>query len=415
MRILLVTPMVPDPHGLGAIPVLLHAELQALRARHDVVLVTAVGDERGEAEAAAALVSDGVEARFADRRQPTGERRRWRRRADLAGRWAKGSLPWRTVWFAAPAVQRVLDELTATRAFDVVAVEDSAMAMFRLPPGLPSVLTEHEVRRPRPLSAPPRDPRRLPRWAFSELDWHRWAGFQRAAWSRFHRIQVFGERDRRAIAELHPELAPRLRVNPFANVLPPEPAAPGAEEDASVLFIGNFTHAPNRDGARWLAREIMPTVWASHPEARLRIVGSFAPREVLELAGARVEVLPDVARVEPFLERATVFVAPLRIGGGMRMKVLGAMGSGKAVVTTARGAEGLSAPGGPAPVELGETAEEIAARIADLLAAPARRHALGAAARRFVVEHHSPEAWARRLEAVYEEARRDARVGETGP
>lgn len=413
MRILLLTVMVPDPHGHGAIPVLLDAELDALCARHDVVLVTAIGDDPGEAEAAERLLAGGVAARFADRRQPAELGRRWRRRVELASDWAGGGRPWRTVWFAVPSLQRILDELTSAHRFDVIAVEDSAMARYRLPAGIPRVLTEHEVRRPRPLASPPRDLRRLPGWALGELDWRRSAHFQSDAWSRFDLVQVFGERDRRAIAELRPDLAPRVRVNPFAQAVPADPADPAREDPAGLLFLGNFTHAPNRDAAFWLVREIMPAVWMRFPEARLRLVGSFPPPEVRGLAGPRIEVHADVARIDPYFDQAAVFVAPLRIGGGMRMKVLAAMGWGKAVVTTARGTEGLSLPGEPAPVETGESTDELAERIAGLLAAPKRRRELGGAARRFVIAHHSPQAWARRLEAVYREAC-GAAAGERG-
>jgi glycosyltransferase involved in cell wall biosynthesis len=89
----------------------------------------------------------------------------------------------------------------------------------------------------------------------------------------------------------------------------------------------------------------------------------------------------------------------------MRMKVLEAMARGKAVITTALGAEGITGFGEEAPLVLAEETESIAAAAASLLTYRARRLELGLRARAFAERHHSPAAWARRLEAVYEEAR----------
>jgi polysaccharide biosynthesis protein PslH len=410
MKILLVVPMVPRRDGPGAIPVLLHAQLMGLRARHDVTAVTAVGDEPGEVEAVEELRREGIDLRVADRRRPPAGRHRRQRRRRLAGSWMRGSWPWRTVWFAAPGIQLEIDRALASRRFDLVAAEDSAMSVFSLPPGLPRVLTEHEVRRPRRVAwTPPPRPGEALRWAFGELDWQRWPAFQRGAWERFDLVQAFSRRDAAAIAELAPGVADRVRVNPF-GLEPPDAADPAREQAGAVLFVGNFTHPPNRDAARWLAEEIMPAVRAKVENARLQLVGSAPPREVRALAGPHVTVVADAPAVDPYVEAAAVVLAPVRTGGGMRMKVLHALAGGKAVVTTPRGAEGYLGDGHPAPFAVAEDAGAIASATAELLADGERRRALGRRARRFAIDNHSPAAWAERLEAVYEEAR-EMRLG----
>ena len=406
MRILILAPMVPRADGAGAIPILLHAQLTGLTERHEVTLVTAAGDEPGEVEAASALAASELDVRVADRQRPPPGLDRWRRRFRLGSTWARGQLPWRTIWFADPGVQALIDGLASTRRFDVVAVEDSAMSVFDLPPDVPAVLTEHEVRRPRPTDWRPGAPREWPRWALGELDWRRWERFQRRAWQRFARVQVFSARDAAAIAELAPEVAGRVRVNPFGLAIPPPPD-PAAEVPGRVLFSGNFTHAPNRDAAVWLARRIMPALRRRCPQGRLRIVGAAPSPEVLGLAAADVEVIADVPRIEPHLASASVVVAPVRTGGGMRMKVLQALASGKPVVTTPRGREGLDSLDPDPPLVVADEAEAIAAAAADLLEDNRGRHELGRRARAFAERHHSPAAWAARLEAVYEEARRE--------
>jgi len=410
MRILLVVPVPPQAEGGGAIPVLLDAELRGLRQLHEVTLVTALGDEPGEAEAVARLREAG-DVRVADRRRPPPGGRRRRRQLRMAAAWARGRWPWRTVWYADPGIQRILDRLGGEREFDLVAVEDSAMSVFRFPVGVPSVFTHHEVLRPRPIDLRPGSPRRWPAWAFGELDWCRWRGFQRRAWESFDLVQVFSRRDAEAIAELAPAAAARVRVDPFGLVLSPA-SDPAREETGTILFVGAFHHPPNRDAAIWLAREILPAVLARVPGARLRIVGSAPPPEVLALGGERVEVVADVPSVRPHTEAAAVVMAPVRTGGGMRMKVLQAMAAGKAVVTTPRGTEGYTDFDEEPPLAVGESTAEIAAATAALLVDDAGRRRLGERARAFAERHHSPEAWARRQTAVFEEAiARRRRVG----
>jgi glycosyltransferase involved in cell wall biosynthesis len=400
MRILLVTPMPPRSEAPGAIPLVLHAALSGLRSRHDVTLVTVAGDEPGEFEAALELAQSDSDVHVVDRRQPTGIAR-WRRRRRLAAAWARGRYPWRTVWFADPSVQRTIDQLVASRRFDVAAIHDDSLGVFSFPATLPTVLTEHEVVdwRPAPRSVSPLRPVTL----LAELDRRRWRRYQPAIWRRFDRVEVFSARDAGRVAEIAPDLGGRVRVNPFGIELPAAPDTAREEQDL-MLFVGNYTHPPNVDAARWLARDIMPLVLTSRPSARLVLVGTAAPPEVRTLAQRSVAVVGEVPEMRPWLERATVVVAPVRHGGGMRMKVLQALASGKAVVATPRGAEGLLlSDEEEAPLLLAERAGDFAGALTGLLVDRPFRLGLGARARAFVAAHHSAAAYGARLEAVYEE------------
>jgi glycosyltransferase involved in cell wall biosynthesis len=404
MRILIVAPVPPDPDGAGAIPIVLHAEAVGLAAGNDVTLVTAVGAEPGEAEAVGALETEGFDVRFADRRPPSGSPRRWARRLRMVASWLRGR-PWRSVWFADPGVQAIIDGL-APAGFEVALVEDSAMAGYRLPEGATSILTEHEVLRPRPLDRRPGPPSRWASWAFRELDWRRRTRHQEEAWGRFQRVITFTRRDAEQIAERVPRAASRVRVSPFGVEMPAPAGRPGAVP-GPVLFVGNFTHQPNRDAARWLATEIAPAVRASRPEAAFRLLGSSPPPSVVALAGPGVDVIADPRSVESEVAEAAVVVAPVRTGGGMRMKVLQALAAGRAVVTTSRGTEGFDCFAESPPLVVADDAASFADAIAALLADDERRAELGAAAREFAERHYSPSAWAARLESIFAEARHD--------
>jgi glycosyltransferase involved in cell wall biosynthesis len=389
--------MLPRAEAPGAIPLVLHAQLAGLQQQgHEVTIASAAAGEAGEDDALAELRASGVDVHVGRR---TFEREgRWRRRYGLAARWVRGGEPWRSVWFAPAELQVAVDSLVATRSFDVVDLQDNSMGGLRLPTQLARVLSEHEVRRPRRPAPPPAHPVRWPAWAQHEADWRRWPDYQRRVWSAADVVQVFTDRDAEGVAQLAPDLAARIRVNPF-GVAPLD--LPHAEPEASTLaFVGNFSHPPNVDAARWLAGEVLPSLRADGLDARLLLAGSAMPRELRELAGAGVEVLPDVPRVESVLARATVVVAPIRTGGGMRMKVVQAMAAGKAVVTTPRGAEGIDLTS-PAPLAVAETAESIVGAIARLLGHPDERRELAGRAREHARRFHSPQAYAERLEASY--------------
>jgi glycosyltransferase involved in cell wall biosynthesis len=107
-----------------------------------------------------------------------------------------------------------------------------------------------------------------------------------------------------------------------------------------------------------------------------------------------------VTDAQALMRRSAVVLAPVRIGGGMRMKVLHAMALAKPVVTTSRGVEGLDTHGRTPPLAVADDADGIARLTAELLADPIAAGRLGGAARQFVSEHHTPGAYVDRLEAV---------------
>jgi glycosyltransferase involved in cell wall biosynthesis len=109
-----------------------------------------------------------------------------------------------------------------------------------------------------------------------------------------------------------------------------------------------------------------------------------------------------VPGVTPHLDRAAVVVAPLRLGGGLRVKVLEALAAGKPVVATPLAAAGLDVADG-AEIILAESAEAFGAAVGRLLIDPARRVALAARAREWAIANISPERCAEGYEALYDE------------
>ncbi|MGY1582038.1 glycosyltransferase [Streptomyces sp. MN13] len=116
-----------------------------------------------------------------------------------------------------------------------------------------------------------------------------------------------------------------------------------APPDASRLaFVANFGYPPNLDAAQLIIDEILPAVWAHCPEATMTFTGPSAPPWLRAAASdPRVVVTGFVPDVAGCLDAATVVLCPLRVGGGVKIKVLEALARGRAVVTTPVGLQGL--------------------------------------------------------------------------
>lgn len=401
LKVLIAAPMPPDVHGSGAIPKVLYAQLSGLTGcGHEITVVTVAGPDPAEWSAVEELRQAGVEIHAVRRVEPAG-RARWERRWRFATAWLSGKYPWRTVWFWEPGIQTALDKLLSEKHFDLIIVEDNAMGIYKFNTARPLIFTEHEVRRPRAFNWRGLLKRPGLKLLLSEVDWHRWPRYQRRVWRRFKLIQVFTPYDAAGVKKIAPELAGRVRINPFSIELPARPDA-ALQEAGTLLFTGNFTHPPNIDGAIWLGQEIMPLLRRRYPGVRLVIAGSHPPQEVQNLESEDITVTGYVEKIEPYFARAAMVLAPLRIGGGQRMKVLEGLALGKAVVTTPRGAEGLALTTEQTPpLLIAATAEEFVEVTVRMLEDSQARQALGDQARAFVEQNFSPAAYARRLEEIY--------------
>lgn len=388
MRILALTPLLPDPRSTAGGAIVMYEQLRRLARRHDVRLLSLVTAADLAVGAADAIRAAGVETVLVPRDYA---RMRILRQGALAVRWLAGGRPLRVEAFRSAALQRAIAAAAMAERFDVVHVEDAAMGTYHLPPEVPRLLIEHEVR---DRAGPAGPARRM------MSDALRWPAYQRAVWRKFDAIQVFTERDAHAIGQSAPEVRDRIFVNPFGATIGPAEAVTD-EARREIVFVGGFQHLPNVDAALWLADDIFPEVLRSHPDARLTIVGSDPPRAVRSLAGPHVQVTGRVPDTDLYLRRAAVVAAPLREGGGMRVKVLQAMAMGKALVATPLAAEGLRIDAGPPALRIAATAQAFARALVELLASPIERSALGAQARAYVEREHDWDRYVGRIEAAY--------------
>lgn len=149
----------------------------------------------------------------------------------------------------------------------------------------------------------------------------------------------------------------------------------------NLVFTGSMDWMPNEDAILWFAEAILPLVRARVPDVTLTVVGRNPPPRIRALGehDAAIEVTGSVPDVRPYIEASSLFVVPIRVGGGTRLKIYEAMAMERAVVSTSVGAEGLPVTDGQ-DARIADTPAAFADAVVTLLADEARTAAMGAGA-----------------------------------
>lgn len=214
----------------------------------------------------------------------------------------------------------------------------------------------------------------------------------------FDTVLVVSRTDADRLRRVAPAAAPVVCPNAWE---PGPPLPPGTEPVAAMVALMGW--APNVDGATWLGTTIWPLVRAARPDAQLLLVGRAPAPAVRALAGDGIDVTGTVPEVTPFLQRARVALAPLRAGGGSRLKILEALDAGRPVVSTTVGVEGLEDLVGDGVV-VADSPQDFAAAVVRLLDDPAEAERLGRRGNAAVRERHSWDAALRPLLDLVPEA-----------
>jgi len=248
--------------------------------------------------------------------------------------------PYAVSRFARDDVRSRIAGWFAEKCFDV-AVCDFLDAAVNFPEKLtiPSVLFQHNVeseiwRRHAETE------RNFVRKRMYIVEFRKMLRYEQEAVRNFHHVIAVSENDRSLMTQWVD--GDRITVVPTGVDLSQYSPGPSATESSPlVMFVGAMDWEPNVDGMEFFCREVWPTIQAQVPGARLRIVGRNPGKRTERLACDSIEVTGLVPSVVEHLRESSVVVVPLRIGGGTRLKVYEAMATGKAVVSTTVGAEGL--------------------------------------------------------------------------
>lgn len=282
---------------------------------------------------------------------------------------------------------------------DIVQVEYHVMGQYLATQPLcdaPHVLVAHES----PTRAAPYL-RNLPLFLahiINRLEKRAWQRYETVLFGQVQAIIAFTEADKVAIKKTAVH-TPIYVIQPGFTI-PAKSLDPLGSLPQSLLFIGNFIHPPNIEAAMRLIRSIFPAVRAQRPDVTLTIVGDQAPPELQNLVTENIVLTGRVPDTSPYLDQASLFVAPMHSGGGIRIKILEVLAAGKAIVATPLAAEGLNLVQGE-QICLAESDEALARKIIDLLANPEKRLSLAIQARAWACEHLGWEQAARHYETIY--------------
>ncbi len=334
-----------------------------------------------------------------------------------------GTMWWASARHALPALRRALRGIPPESAqyqaaeihaliragdYDVLHIEESILAPYAESAprdrGIRTVITLHNVHFVQGRRIARIEPSLLRRaWAWFNAGWMQYYEPRMAA--TFDRVIAVSEEDRALLTQR----VPALRVDVVPNGVDTRALVPLARNRGrpALLFVGSMAYRPCVDGAVWLVREILPLLRRSHPDLDVWIVGKQPNAEVRALAGAGVFVTGEVDDVRSYYGRSTLAVAPLRAGGGSRLKILEAMALGRCVVTTTIGAEGLRVTPGTHLAVADDTAA-FARAVAALLDDESGRDAMVGAARDLVEAEYDWGDIAARQRAIYSELAREA-------
>lgn len=300
---------------------------------------------------------------------------------------AASSAPFSVIAHRSAAFQTRVTELLRTVPFDLIHADTLALDQFVGANGsVPSVVTHHNIES----ALMERRAQVETRWLakrFLAREAAKLRSYERAASPAFDVNIVVSLRDESALSAM----VPGIRTAVVPNGVDTEYFQPDAsQESPALVYTGGMNMFANRDAVMWFLDEIWPLVHARVPDVRFFAVGQDPPKELAAFAARdpRVVVTGYVSDIRPFVRQSAVYVVPLRVGGGTRLKVLDAMAMGKALVSTSIGCEGLDVRHDE-HLLIADTPEDFARATIGLLGDPRRRLELGRAARSVVERLYS--------------------------
>jgi glycosyltransferase involved in cell wall biosynthesis len=350
MRILFLSQILPYPLDSGA-KVRAYHIVQTLSARHEVTLVSFSRDsDSPEAIAHLRSVCHAVQL------VPL-KRSRLNEILNLARSFVTVQ-PFTILRDHRGDMQQLVIDLMLASSFDAIHADQLSMAQYALL-ALSAQPDRREASRARPKlvldahNAYYLIPQRMASVSrnvllkkFFQFEAKRVAHYEAQTLPRFDHVLTVTENDLASLKQLGNFAAdqPRFTAMPICIDAAAPPIARRANA-RGLLLVGGLHWPPNADAARWFARKIFPLIIAQVPDVKLIIVGARAPQDILALAHAypgSIEVTGYVDDVQPFIEESAALMVALRMGGGMRVKIIEALQWSLPIVSTTIGCEGLA-------------------------------------------------------------------------
>lgn len=297
-------------------------------------------------------------------------------------------------------MQRALDALTARTRFDVIYCMTQGFGFFRFPAGVPVVSDAHNVESD--LIFRTYQDARIGFWKlFHYLSWRHGERDEKRNIVRFRAMTATTERDAAIFRRWHPAQSVHVIQNGVdENFFEPQDVEP---EPHTLVFTGLMSYHPNDSGIQYFLDEIFPLISEKIPDLKVYIVGKAPTPRLQARRSERIIVTGFVDDVRPFIARASIFIIPLKIGGGIRGKALEAMAMRKPIVTTSIGVEGINLRDGVSAL-FADTPEAFAEAVMRIFADERLARSIADNAYRTVTEENKWHAKGEALEHVLAEA-----------
>lgn len=302
-------------------------------------------------------------------------------RLDRLLRGLVGRTPFSILNYGSNEFAQRVRQLTAEMTFDILLVEDIVMAQFALHARIPKwVLDMHNIES-HLLDRFAAIERSLGKRWYARLTARKLARYELEITKRFSRILVCSNDDKTRLEELG--VTCRVEIVPNGVDISYFQREESVSRNNSIVFVGSMDYHANVSAMKFFVEKVFPLIRRDLPKAELLIVGKNPTTEVLNMVGDGIVVTGSVPDVRPFMNSASVVIAPLLVGGGTRLKILEAMSMSCAIVSTRIGCEGLDVRSGH-DIEIADSPQEFASKVLTLLRTPALAERQGENARQTV-------------------------------
>jgi glycosyltransferase involved in cell wall biosynthesis len=236
-------------------------------------------------------------------------------------------------------MQMQLDELFKNQKYDIIQTEFPTMGDYIIPSDALKILNEHNVEYDLYYQMSKFDQSRIRRWYY-QIEYVKKKKEELDICRKHDLIFVTSNKDKIKLDNDIPEI-PKY-VLPNGVDMEYFHPLPYIMEPNTIVFTGMMGHAPNNDAMIYFIDEILPLIRKIIPGVKLYIVGKRPTRNLKLRASENIMITGYVDDVRPYIWRSCVYVVPMRMGGGTRLKVLEALAMKKPVVSTSIGCEGIS-------------------------------------------------------------------------
>jgi polysaccharide biosynthesis protein PslH len=388
VKVLMAMPFSPVPPDFGGALRLYHL-LRQLAKRHNVTVLTYGTAEDG------ARIRQEFDLPHVRTVAPT-----WkavsRRGGQLFSTFTRHSFFQQSVTGGVFAAE--LDSILNEQKFDVVQTEVSHLGPFTLKTAALKVLDAHNVEYDNFRRMYQRAPWGLKKLHYGleyrkmKADELNWCGMQDIVLTTSDRDKALFSKDVRTPVFVVPNGVDTGYFTPTTAIEP---------EPHSLVFTGMMAYPPNNDGITWFLDEVLPLIEAQVPQVKLYVVGKNPPAAITRRASERIVVTGAVPDVRPFIWRSSVYVVPLRMGGGTRLKVAEALAMKKPIVSTRIGCEGIDVKDGES-VLIADSPQPFADAVVRLLGDVRLCKALAENGHQMAKEKYDWNVIGETLEAIYQ-------------